>query len=202
MSARRARALAARTVAALVHHPVVDRDGQIITTAVTNLDIHDLARSSRTYGLAAYHVVTPVVAQRHLVERILSHWRSDEGQASNDFRSEALAPVSVVSSVEESIAAVGQRFEAPPVLIATSARPGARRIGYRQLVDAPFLDERPLLLLFGTGWGLAEEVLDRVDRVLAPLQGAANYNHLSVRSAAAIILDRLFGDRDQEPEEP
>jgi hypothetical protein len=48
----------------------------------------------------------------------------------------------------------------------------------------------------GTGWGLADQVLDRVDRLLAPIQGAADYNHLSVRSAAAIILDRLFGDRE------
>jgi hypothetical protein len=29
--------------------------------------------------------------------------------------------------------------------------------------------------------------------VLAPIRGNTSYNHLSVRSAAAIILDRLLG---------
>jgi hypothetical protein len=51
------------------------------------------------------------------------------------------------------------------------------------------------LLLLGTGWGLAAEVLDRVDDVLEPIAGAGPYNHLSVRAAAAIMLDRLRNGR-------
>ena len=54
------------------------------------------------------------------------------------------------------------------------------------------------LLLFGTGHGLASSVVELADLVLAPVVGPADddggfYNHLSVRSAAAIILDRLCG---------
>jgi hypothetical protein len=59
--------------------------------------------------------------------------------------------------------------------------------------------DRPLLLLFGTGWGLTEELLAGVDRVLRPIQGNSDYNHLSVRAAVAIMLDRLFGDREAPP---
>ena len=51
----------------------------------------------------------------------------------------------------------------------------------------------PLMLLFGTGFGLAPPVLERADLVLAPILGPGAYNHLSVRSAAGIILDRLRG---------
>ncbi|HBQ11088.1 MAG TPA: hypothetical protein DEF51_07890, partial [Myxococcales bacterium] len=64
---------------ALVHHPVVDRAGDVITTAVTNLDVHDIARSARTYDLAGYYVVTPIEAQHRLVDRILGHWRDGAG---------------------------------------------------------------------------------------------------------------------------
>jgi hypothetical protein len=46
----------------------------------------------------------------------------------------------------------------------------------------------------GTGWGLTDEFMSSVDRVLEPIQGTAPYNHLSVRSATAIILDRLFAE--------
>ncbi len=53
----------------------------------------------------------------------------------------------------------------------------------------------PLLFLFGTGWGLTEEVLEQADDILEPIRGAGAYNHLSVRSAAAILLDRLRGAR-------
>ncbi len=187
--------IAARSWVALVHHPVYDKNGRVITTAITNLDIHDLARSSRTYGLAGYHLVTPVAAQRELASRIMAHWRSGEGAAMNDFRRQALAPVEVVPSLDDSIAAVAAAAGSPPLLVATSARRGPRTVGYDDLLADPELPARPLLILFGTGWGLADQVMDRVDRVLAPIQGAADYNHLSVRSAAAITLDRLFGDR-------
>jgi hypothetical protein len=52
----------------------------------------------------------------------------------------------------------------------------------------------PFFILFGTGWGLTREVKDSSDYILAPIEGKG-YNHLSVRSAVAIILDRLLGDR-------
>jgi len=32
-----------------------------------------------------------------------------------------------------------------------------------------------------------------MDMLLEPIEGYTDYNHLSVRSAAAIILDRLLG---------
>ncbi|MGE5183682.1 MAG: tRNA (guanosine(37)-N1)-methyltransferase TrmD, partial [Acidobacteriota bacterium] len=70
--------LASRTHVALVHHPVRDRAGAIVTTALTNFDIHDLARSSLTYGLAGYHVVTPVTSQRDKAEHIARAWSQDE----------------------------------------------------------------------------------------------------------------------------
>ena len=54
--------------------------------------------------------------------------------------------------------------------------------------------EHPLLLLFGTGWGLAPELFGRGWPVLAPIRGSGAYNHLPVRAAAAIMLDRLLGE--------
>jgi len=59
------------------------------------------------------------------------------------------------------------------------------------LIDAE--QDQPFLLLLGTGWGLVEEVFDKSDYVLEPISGGGDYNHLSVRSAASIMLDRLFG---------
>ena len=52
-------------------------------------------------------------------------------------------------------------------------------------------DGMPQVILFGTAWGLAPELLDSADQVLKPIEGTGRYNHLSVRSAVAIILDRL-----------
>jgi hypothetical protein len=58
---------------ALVHHPVLDRRGDLVTTAVTNLDIHDIARAAKTYGAGCYYLVTPLVEQQRLVDRLLEH---------------------------------------------------------------------------------------------------------------------------------
>ena len=56
------------------------------------------------------------------------------------------------------------------------------------------LEDGPVLLLLGTAQGLASEVLDECRHILPPLRWADNYNHLPVRAAAAIFLDRLLGD--------
>ncbi|HQK80165.1 MAG TPA: RNA methyltransferase [Syntrophales bacterium] len=50
------------------------------------------------------------------------------------------------------------------------------------------------MLVFGTGWGLADSIVARADCSLPPVRGGSDgYNHLSVRSAVAVVLDRLFG---------
>jgi len=52
------------------------------------------------------------------------------------------------------------------------------------------------MLMFGTGWGLANEVHDLANGQLQPIEArVGTFNHLSVRAAAAIIADRLFGER-------
>ena len=68
-----------RVALALVHHPVLDRQGATVTSAITNLDVHDIARSAMTYGLCAYYVIHPISAQRQLVERIKEHWIEGSG---------------------------------------------------------------------------------------------------------------------------
>jgi hypothetical protein len=78
--------------------------------------------------------------------------------------------------------------------IATGAAHHPQNISFGGLRIVLKDQDTPFLILFGTGWGLAEEVKDCSDYILAPIEGEG-YNHLSVRSAAAIILDRLIGDR-------
>ena len=186
--------LASRSYVALVHHPVYDKHHQVVSTAVTNLDIHDIARSCSTYGVAAYYVVHPVAAQRQLVERILGYWHEGPGQSQNDFRREALSHVRVVSTMDEAIDSIHRDQGMRPAVIGTSARPLGPAVTVQELRAEFQQQARPLLLVMGTGWGLTEEFMSHVDRVLEPIQGTAPYNHLSVRSATAIILDRLFAE--------
>ena len=178
---------------ALLHHPVVDKHGNLVATSVTNLDVHDIARAARTYGLAGYFVVTPIDKQRALVQRIVGHWRTPQGKARNDSRTEALSLVHVVDTLDSAVAHVARAEGTGPALVATGARPRAGTVpiaDYRQS-----LNDSPRLILFGTGWGLAPAVFQRADTVLSPIDGAGDYNHLSVRTAVAIVLDRLFGMR-------
>jgi len=180
---------------ALVHYPVYDKNRQVVATAVTNLDLHDIARAARTYGLFRYYVVTPVSEQRELAERIGSHWREGWGAAYNPERKKALELMRVVDSLDaarEEIALVSGK---PVKLVATGAleRPGS--ISPDELSDLIRDPSQPYLLLFGTGWGLVDEVFQQADLVLDPIRGAGDYNHLPVRSAAAIILDRILGER-------
>lgn len=182
---------------ALVHHPVRDRSGATVTTAVTSVDVHDIARSARTFGLRGYYVVTPIQAQHEVVRRIQEHWSTGAGGRRVPERREALALCDVVNSVDEAVARITEREGARPRLVATAARsfaPEARPL--RTFAEeASWLrsEMAPTLLLLGTGHGLAEAVLDAADALLEPITGADAYNHLSVRAATAIMLDRLTG---------
>ncbi len=182
---------------ALVHYPVYDKNHKVVATSVTNLDIHDIARACRTYGLQGYYLVHPVSAQRELTQRIVGHWQTAEGMTQNESRSEALGLVRVSATVEEVISEIQDKHQTPPVVVATSARPRTNNITVKDLNARDELKSRPLLLLFGTGWGLTDEWLDKADGLLAPILGHSGYNHLAVRTAVGIILDRLFS-RAQE----
>jgi hypothetical protein len=79
-----------------------------------------------------------------------------------------------------------------PLIVMTSARVKEGCISYSALRDK-IRDGHSLILVFGTGWGLAEEAMVKADYLLPPIFGVTGYNHLAVRSAVAIILDRLLG---------
>lgn len=188
---------AERVFVALVHYPVLDKSQRVIATSVTNLDVHDIARATRTFGLGGYFLVTPIAAQRELVRRILSHWTEGAGRETNEKRTDALETVTISESFDDVRASIESRAGALPYVVVTAARPPGDVVGYAALRSTLARSVRPTLLCFGTGWGLAEEVFAQADAVLAPIRGQAEYNHLSVRSAVAIVLDRLFGRPDE-----
>ncbi len=179
---------------ALIHHPVVDKAGEIVTSSVTNLDVHDIARSVKTYDLSGYFIVHPSRTLRRLMEKICLHWSEGKGLEYNPNRSEALSLIKLVASFDDVISSIEAQHGMLPRVVATSARPGERTIDYRSFRELVPNIKQPLLFLFGTAWGLHDSLVDRAEYRLDPIYGPANYNHLSVRSAVAIILDRLLGE--------
>jgi tRNA (guanine37-N1)-methyltransferase len=178
---------------ALLHHPVYDKNREIVTTAVTNMDVHDIARAARTYGLKGFYVVTPVKALQKLSLKIIAHWETGYGAEYNETRKDALALARVTDTLDDTIIDIERECGEKPRLIVTSARKGDRRSPFTRMRNMLLRETAPFLILLGTGWGLTDEVLARSDYILEPIEGDSDYNHLSVRSAAAIILDRLLG---------
>jgi len=178
----------ARLALALVHHPVLDRNGAVVASAVTNLDLHDIARIGRTYGVGRYFVVTPVAEQQELVARILHHWRQGYGASYNPDRGTALELVEIVPDLAAAVAAWSVHCGSPALPLLTGAR---RSDGIGAAKARALLDQQPGVLVLGTGWGLAPEFFAHGWPVLEPISGGSDYNHLPVRAAAAILLDRL-----------
>ena len=174
---------------ALLHFPVYNKNKEVVTTCVTGFDLSDIARSCSTYGIKKYFVVNPISGQRQFAERILNHWKKEESLDFNSTRVEALNLISVKKELREVIDEISKKGS--PVVVATSARQKGS-YPYGKLREEIKASKRPYLILFGTGWGLCEEVIDGADIVLSPIVGGTDYNHLSVRSAAAVIMDRLF----------
>lgn len=176
---------------ALVHYPVLDRRGDVVTSAVTNLDIHDLARLATSYNLSRYYLVTPAVEQQILTRRIVEHWQKGAGASYNPDRCQALDCLRVMNSLDEAL--VDWRIVAGPD--ARAVLTGARHhdgIDYPQA--SSLAAESPVMLVFGTGHGLAPEIYTADRSCLKPVR-AGQYNHLSVRTAAAVVIDRIIGER-------
>lgn len=176
---------------ALLHSPVLNKNKQITSVSLTNLDIHDIARVCCTYTLGEYYIVTPVQDQQILGQRLVRHWQEGYGRQANPARSRALEKVRIVTELQDAIDQVESRTGKRPFVFATSAQyEGA----VKESDVRGTLREHPVLLILGTGSGLAQEVISESDGVVRPIRYWEDYNHLSVRSAAAILVDRILGD--------
>ncbi len=188
---------------ALVHHPVIIEGKYSGTSSLTNLDIHDISRLARTYGLGGFYVITPLKDQQDILNDILQHWLHGPAKKNHADRTEALSLVHPAMSIEEAINHMTTLCGRKPLMWGSSAQWGE---SIKSSVKGPLpdylsfaaardeLQKNNALLLLGTGHGLAPEVLQSCDGLLRPVRFLGDYNHLSVRSAAAIMLDRILQD--------
>jgi hypothetical protein len=177
---------------ALVHFPVYNKPGDVVVSSVTTLDVHDISRACRTYGVGNFYVVTPLKTQQELVERLIAHWMKGYGARYNATRKEALLNTRVIKSLEAAVDAVTEQCGKKPRVVVTGAKQVPNSITFADLKNQ-LGEEDPMLLVFGTGWGLEKNLILNADYVLEPIEGNSGFNHLPVRGAIAIILDRLLG---------
>lgn len=176
----------------LLHDQMVDKQGSLVTTSLTLIDVHDIARSAKTYGITTVYIAHPSPILRKISRKLKSHWEEGYGATYNPNRKDALGHVEIINDLDEAITHIDMRCKKLPKLIGTSAKKGPDRVSYtgmREILEGG----DPHLLMFGTGWGMSDPLLARTNYFLEPIEGPTQYNHLSVRSACAIILDRLFG---------
>jgi hypothetical protein len=184
----------ARVYIALLHYPMYNKRMDIVTTSMTNLDLHDIARAARTYNVEGFYVVHPSASQQKLIGEILAYWQDGYGGQYNKDRKEAFSILKLRENLDEVIEAITQETGEKVFTVATDARLYPNTISYKGLKTEIFNEDKVYLLMFGTGWGMAQELINQCDYILEPVAGDSNYNHLSVRSAVSIIMDRLLGE--------
>ena len=180
---------------ALVHFPVYNKIGEVVVSSVTTLDVHDISRVCRTYGVGTFYVVTPLKTQQELVERLVGHWLKGHGAEYNPTRKEALLKTVVKNNLDDAVKDITEQCGKKPRIVVTGAKQAPKSIGYAALKDE-LKQGDPTLLVFGTGWGLEKNLVQSADHALLPIEGVNGFNHLPVRGAISIILDRLLGHRE------
>jgi tRNA (guanine37-N1)-methyltransferase len=179
----------------LLHDGMLNKEGREVVTSLTLIDVHDIARSARTYNATSFYVAHPSQHLRALARTLTEHWLTGYGSTYNNNRKEALSAVQVVASLDDAVTQIELRTGVTPVLMATSAKDGeGMRMSFED-ARSHLLKGDPALLMLGTGHGMTQELLDRASVFLSPVKGPGMYNHLSVRSACAIMLDRMLGVR-------
>ena len=177
---------------ALVHFPVYNQDKKIVNTAITCLSIHDIARVFVTYNIDYYFIINSLKSQQKLVRKILKFWSTDEGISYNRSRTYALKNVKVMNSLVDVHEFLKRKHGSAPSLVSTTARNFPNSVAMEDFREKIRCGDENYLLLFGTGWGLTDEILMDSDYVLEPIAAYSVFNHLSVRSAASIIIDRIM----------
>ena len=175
----------------LVHYPVYNKFKQEVTTSITNLDIHDISRTCKTYDVKKFYIINPLKTQEEFLNRILKFWNSKPAQRFNPHRVKALKLITYVKDIETAQKEIKNQEKVCPLIVTTSAIRHRAPMLFKNFPN----QEKPVLLLFGTGNGLTRETHNMADYVLEPIPGRDGYNHLSVRSAIAIVLDRLFSEK-------
>lgn len=179
----------------LMHSGVVDKNGEQAVTSITGMDVHDISRACRTFGAKKFLIVTPMEAQRNIIKDIASHWKEGGGAVHNPDRRDAMELVKTFASLNTALSWIEKREREKPFLIATSAKENASARNWLTLKTEMLKLSRPIVLVFGTGGGLSSDLISRCDALASPIRGTDEYDHLSVRSAASIFLDRFFGLR-------
>ena len=179
----------------LLHNDVVLPGNLIGTSSVTSIDIHDIARSTTTYGIVKYFIVTRLPAQKKLVEKFLQFWQEGDKAQINASRAFALQHVVLKSELAEVIEEITAIEGKSPITIVTSSRRNvdhANMISYHDQGDI-WKQEKPILFIFGTSHGIDPLLIEKFNYKLLPIEGLEEFNFLSVRSAAAIVFDRWLG---------
>jgi hypothetical protein len=174
----------------LVHYPVYNKKRKIVATAITNLDLHDIARSCKTYGVINFFIINPQKSQKEIFLRLKDFWKTEFAKGYNVDRFNAFEIIEFMTDITSAKAWIARKFSQSPVVISTSAQKTVGCLNFAN-IRAILQKSFPKLILFGTGYGLSDEVIKESNFHLAPIKGVGSYNHLSVRSAVAVTLDRL-----------
>jgi tRNA (guanine37-N1)-methyltransferase len=175
---------------ALVHYPTYNRYGEIVATCITPLDLHDLGRIGLTYGVKSLYLTNPFESQKSLIGEVIYHWAEGVGGGHRPHRKQAVGIAKLVDSLGDAFEDITEREGIAPFVAATTAKWEGTIIPAERLFDTA--GRRPALIVFGTGYGLTEDVLTAADAVLEPIRGPGDFYHLPVRSAVAIYIDRIL----------
>jgi hypothetical protein len=177
---------------ALLHYPVYNREGKIVTTAIANADIHDIARVAKTYGIKGFYIINPIEGQRKLAQEIVNHWRDGYGASYNKFRKAAFELVTIKESLQNVVSDITEKTGHSPKTIVTGANFSGYVLKFDEFRKILQNNKLPHLLIFGTGSGISDEIINISDYRIEPIRGVSGYNHLAVRSAVAIMLDKIM----------
>ena len=131
--------------------------------------------------------------QEEIIKKITGYWQHGFGRVYNPDRSEALDRVQYLPDIASAVAEIKKLTGKVPVTITTDARIYPNTITYKAARQMLHEGDRPVLVLFGTGFGMEKETMAAFDYILERFTARA-----TITTCACAALLQLFWTGWQE----
>lgn len=160
------------------------------------MHIKDVAKSSASYGIKRYILISPDKREREIIKSIISEL-VEESEANNATSATGVfTKIKLMGSTDRAFDWINKREGCELYKIVITTKDHKRAENWLSIKRDILLKDHCSIFIFGKNSELYEQAVESATAVLTPISQKMNQPaNISLRSSVSITLDRFFGRR-------